>query len=134
MKLLISLTVVAFSGLFLAVPGFTAEMRDGLWELTTTMEMSGMKMPPQKMTHCYTKEDVKDQKKMVNNNKDCKVTDLTSSGNKVKWKMKCTGANAGTFTGETIFNGDNYNSAMKMQSEGMVMDMQVAGKRIGACK
>jgi len=134
MKLLVSLTVVAFSGLFLPVSGFTAEMRDGLWELTTTMEMSGMKMPQQKMTHCYSREDVKDQKKMVNNNKDCKVTDLTSSGNKVTWKMKCSGESAGTFTGETVFSGDKYDSIMKMQSEGMVMDMRVVGKRIGACK
>jgi hypothetical protein len=110
------------------------EMRDGLWELTTMMDMPGMKMPPQKRKHCYTKEDVKDQKKMVNNNKECTVTELNAVGNKVTWKMKCTGKSAGTFSGETTFTGESYDSVMKMQSQGMAMNMKVKGKRIGACK
>ena len=42
-------------------------MRDGQWEITTVMEMPGMpfKIPPQVTTHCFTKEDVKDQKSEV---------------------------------------------------------------------
>lgn len=122
--------------LLMAVPLTCAavEMQDGLWELTTVMDMPGMKMPPQKMKHCYTKEDVKDQKKMVNNNKDCTVTELNTIGNKVSWKMKCTGKNAGTSSGETTFTGDSYDSIIKMQSQGMAMNMKTKGKRIGACK
>lgn len=110
------------------------EMRDGLWELTTTMNMPGMKMPPQKVKHCYTKEDVKDQKKMVNTNKDCTVTELNTIGNRVSWKMKCSGKSPGTFSGETTFSADSYDSIMNMQSQGMSMNMKVKGKRIGACK
>jgi hypothetical protein len=128
------LTAVLLVVVFLPLTSSAAEMRDGLWEITTTMDMPGMKMPPQKTKHCYTKEDVKDQKKMVNTNKDCTITELNTVGNKVSWKMKCTGKNPGTFSGETTFTGDTYVSFMKMQAQGMAMNMKVNGKRVGVCK
>jgi hypothetical protein len=120
--------------LFVPLTAVAVEMRDGLWEITTTMDMPGMKMPPQTLKHCYTKEDVKDQKKMVNSNKDCTITELNTIGNKVSWKMKCTGENPGSFSGETTFAGESYDSLMKMKSQGMSMNMKVKGKRIGVCK
>jgi hypothetical protein len=110
-------------------------MREGKWELITTMEMQGMpmKMPPTKIEHCYTKEDVKDQKKAITTDKNCTVTDLKQSGNKVTWKMKCTGKTPGDFSGETVFKGDSYNSIMKMVAEGQTMNMNVKAKRLGNC-
>jgi hypothetical protein len=113
-------------------------LREGLWEMTSRMEMPGMpmEMPATTMKHCYTKEDVKDQKKMVNQNKDCTVTEFKTSGNKMTWKMKCTGQSAGTFSGETVFTKDSYNSVMKMKvdAEGsQPMTVKVNAKRIGAC-
>lgn len=130
-----SLTVILFA-LALPVTGFAADsMRDGYWELTTTMDMPGMpvKMAPTKVKHCYTKEDVKDQKKTITTDKNCTVTDLKQSGNKVSWKMKCTGENAGVFSGETVFKGDAYDSTMKMQTQGQTMNMKVKAKRLGNC-
>jgi hypothetical protein len=110
-------------------------MRDGNWELITTMDMPGMpmQMPPTKVTHCYSKEDVKDQKKTITTDKNCTVTDLKQSGNKVAWKMKCTGKNAGEFSGETVFKGDAYDSTMKMQTQGQTMNMKVKARRLGNC-
>jgi hypothetical protein len=122
----------------LALPavGFAAEtMRDGYWELTTTMEIPGtpMKIPPSLTKHCYTKEDVKDQKKTIATNKDCTVTELNDSGNKVTWKMICTGQSAGESSGVTIFKGDSYETTMKMQTQGQVMEMNIKAKRLGDC-
>ena len=125
----------------LSILSFTASgsaadtMRDGYWELITTMEMPGMpmKMPPTTLKHCYSKEDVKDQKKTITTDKDCTVTDLKQSGNKVTWKMKCTGKNAGTFSGETVYRGDAYDSTMKMQTQGQTMNMKINAKRLGNC-
>jgi hypothetical protein len=118
---------------------FAAEgIRPGMWEITTTMDMPGMpmKMPPTTIRHCYTAEEVKDQKKVISSDKDCTVTDVKSSGNKVTWKMKCTGQNPGTFSGETVFSGDSYVSTMKMESQGGAgtsVNMKVQGKRVGNC-
>jgi hypothetical protein len=128
--------IVILSVLVLSSTSFAADtMRDGYWELITVMDMPGMpmKMAPTKVKHCYSKEDVKDQKKTISTDKNCTVTDLKQSGNKVTWKMKCTGKNAGTFSGETVYKGDAYDSTMKMQSQGQTMNMKVTAKRLGAC-
>jgi len=109
-------------------------MRDGYWELVTAMEMPGMpNMAPTRMKHCYTKEDVKDQKKSITTDKNCTVTDLKQSGNKVRWKMRCTGQSAGDFSGETVYMADAYDSSMKMQTQGQTMNIKVKAKRLGNC-
>lgn len=131
-------TIIAvLFALILPVTGYAADaMRDGYWEMTSTMDMPGMpmKMPPTVIKHCYTKEDVKDQKKTITTDKNCTVTELKQSGNKVTWKIKCTGENAGVFSGETLYKGDSaYDSTMKMQSEGHTMNVKVKAKRIGNC-
>ncbi len=128
--------IALLSALVIPVACNAAEtMRDGYWELTTTMEMPGMpmKMPPTTIKHCYTKEDVKDQKKAISTNKDCTVVDFKESGNKITWKMKCTGQSAGESSGVTVFNGNSYESTMKMQTQGQSMDMTVKAKRLGTC-
>ena len=130
------IAVVVLSALLIPAAGFAGEtMREGYWELTTTMEMPGLPMmvPPTKVKHCYTKEDVKDQKKTISTDKNCTVTDLKQSGNKVTWKMTCTGENSGVFTGETVYKSDAYDSTMKMQTQGQTMNMKVKGKRLGNC-
>jgi hypothetical protein len=112
------------------------EMRAGKWEITSSMDMPGMpyKMPPTVISHCYTKEDVKDQKKVIaNKNNDCTVTDMKKSGNKVTWKMQCTGKSKGTFSGETLFGKDFYESTINIQSEGRSMTTKSKAKRIGDC-
>ena len=113
-------------------------IREGMWEITSRMEIPGMpmEMPPTTVKHCYTSEDVKDQKKVINRDKDCTVTDLKSTGSKVSWKMVCTGKNAGKFSGETIFSGDSYDSVMNMQSDsgkGRSMTIKAKGRRVGNC-
>lgn len=128
--------IAMLSALALSSTCFAADtMRDGYWELVTTVDMPGMPMsiPPTKMKYCYTKEDVKDQKKSISTDKNCTVTDLKQSGNKVTWKMKCTGKNAGDFSGETVFKRDSYDSTMKMKSQGQTMNMRVKARRIGDC-
>jgi len=110
-------------------------MREGYWEITTSMVIPGMpmEMPATKIKHCYTKEDLKDQKSVITSDKNCTVTDVKQSGNKITWKMKCTGENAGTFIGETVYKGDAYDSAMTVQTQGQTMDMKVKGTRLGSC-
>jgi hypothetical protein len=135
-KSVIIIAVVTFVAFFCIPVSASSQMREGKWEITSSMDMPGMptKMPPTVIQHCYTKEDVKDEKKIVaNKNKDCAVTDMKKSGNKVTWKMQCTGKSKGTFSGETIFGKDSYESTMNMQSEGHNMTVKTKAKRIGDC-
>jgi hypothetical protein len=127
--------VVAFlSALIIPTVAFAASpMRDGYWEMTTTMEMPGMPMqiPPTQVKQCYTREDVKDYKKAIATNEDCTVTDLKESGNKITWKMKCK--DAGESSGATVFDRDSYETKMTMQAEGMDMTVNVKARRLGDC-
>ncbi len=131
-------TVIAVVGAMLLLPSgvFAADgIRDGYWEITSQSEMPGMpmKIPATTVKHCYTKEDVKDQKKVIARDKNCTLTDYKVVGNKVTWAMKCTGQSAGTFSGETVFSTDSYASTMKMKAQGQNMTVKVKGKRIGEC-
>ena len=130
------IVITLLSALALPAVSFAAEtMREGYWELVTSMEMPGMpmQMEPSKIKHCYTKEDVKDQKKTIATDKNCTVTDFKQSGSKFTWRMKCTGESAGVFSGETVFKSDSYDSTMKMQTEGQTMNMKVKARRLGNC-
>jgi hypothetical protein len=100
-------------------------MRPGRWEVT--MQTSS----------CITAEQLaKDPTTGLNTgtgSNQCKVTDQKYSGNKVAWKMVCTGQGAMTGDGEMTFTGDTYTGAMKMTTPQGAMTMQLAGKRVGDC-
>jgi hypothetical protein len=112
-------------------------IQEGLWEITTTTEMPSMpyKMPPTTIRHCYSKEDVKDQKNVVTaKDKDCNISDYNVSGNKVTWEMKCTGNKIGTYRGQTVFSTNSYSSTMKSETGGHKINMTTKAKRLGDCK
>jgi hypothetical protein len=119
-----------------------APVRDGRWEVTTTMEMPDMpmKMPPMKSEQCITKEMAADPTQSVPKGQgpggpggDCKVSDYKMAGNKVTWAMACTGKTPMTGTGEIVYGNNTYDGAMKMKMEGREMTMKYTAKRLGDC-
>jgi hypothetical protein len=133
MTLLVVLTVAASPAVA------QNSMREGQWEVTMQMEMPGMpmQMPPMKNMQCVTKEQLKDPGNALPkgpDSKDCKVSDYKNEGNKVTWKMACTGSQKMTGSGELVFNGDSYDGAitMTMDPQGQ-MKMKLSGKRVGDC-
>ncbi|HMK59833.1 MAG TPA: DUF3617 family protein [Dissulfurispiraceae bacterium] len=110
-------------------------MQDGLWEVTTTVEMKGMPagmMKPMTHTTCITRKDSVPAKPPKS---DCKMSDMNSSGNTVSWTITCpesisksTITYAGTtFEGTTETSGNRGGEKMHMKS-------RMKGKRIGPCK
>ena len=114
-----------------------ATMKEGLWEITSTMEMPGMPFqpPPSTYSHCYTREDLKDDAQVVPRQQgDCRVTDMKRAGARVTWKVVCTGDNKGTGTGEILFKGDSaYEGSMKFVMQEMSMTSHYTARRVGAC-
>ena len=118
-------------------------MRDGLWEISTRMEMPGMPkgmpgMGERSMQHCYSKKDVSDSKKVVPQNREdgnCKVKDSKVSGNKISWEVQCKDGQ-GSGKGEMVVHDDSYEGVVKTRHKGMDGEMVIhyRGKRIGACK
>lgn len=129
-----SILLVGFSMVFFSAAG-ASDMKPGLWEITTSVEMPGMpyQPPPQTIRHCYTEQDVKENP--VPKDDTCKITDLKTSGNKTTWKMVCTGEAASKGEGEMIFYGDSaYEGKNRMEMQGMLMTTKYKGKRLGECK
>lgn len=125
-------------GALLAIPGKAPAadmMKPGLWEVTTTVNMTGMPFQPQPTTiqHCYTEQEVKENPVPKENN--CKMYDVKSSGSKTSWKVECTGEAAAKGEGEITYKGDSaYEGKSKMQTQGMTMSMTYKAKRLGNCK
>lgn len=135
-KIMISV-VVLLSMLWTA--GAWAQLKDGLWELTTQAEIKGMtqQMPPATFRQCITKNDPvpKNQDK----NFDCKTTAQKISGNTISYTVECKGKDGvmtttgqSTYTGSTMDGTANISFKMKGQPE-MQMNSKMKGKYIGVC-
>ncbi len=145
-----SMIASAIIALLVVTIGYAASpnMKEGLWEITTSMEMKGMPMPfamkPMTNTQCFTKKDLQDPEKTVpktsKKEENCKVQDYKVSGDHVTWKTVCTGKTNMTSTGEMTYSqGTSYEGSMTMDTEGnaknaMHMVYHFKGKRIGDCK
>ena len=116
-----------------------AEIKDGLWEITTKVEIKGMpgKMPPSTVRHCLKKNDPVPKAK--DKSTDCKMKDQKISGDTVTYAMECTSKDSvvltsGTMTykGNTFAGASTTNIKSKGQPE-MQMNNKMSGKYIGPC-
>ncbi|MBI3222785.1 MAG: DUF3617 family protein [Nitrosomonadales bacterium] len=108
---------------------------DELWEVSSKMEMKGMPfaMPAQSNNVCIPKGQEKDPNRSVPNDKNCKMSDVKVSGNKMTWKMQCEGKDAMSGSGEMTYGPGTYSGKMNMHSKEGDMVMAYDGKRIGSC-
>jgi hypothetical protein len=114
-----------------------AEFKEGLWEITTQVEMKGMpSMPPTTIRQCISKKDPVPQ----NNDKnyDCKITDQKISGDTVSFTVECKGkegimktSGTSTYTG-TSMKGTST-TVFKMEGHEMQMESKTTGKYVGDC-
>jgi len=115
-------------------------MKDGLWEITTKMEMKGMpaNIPPSVTKQCLTKKDsVPGQSKEKNPN--CKITEQKVSGNTVTWAMVCK-ENDGTVEskGSITYKGDTFDGTTTTlikdkTHKAQQVSTKMTGKRLGPC-
>ena len=135
----VSLLVAVAMAILWSTSAFAGmNMREGLWEITTRMEIQGMpmQMPARKHTQCLTKKKV--VPKGQNKEEDCKITDRKIRGNTVTWVIKCSGKDAMKAVGKTTYHGDRLEGTITVTSndpeEGrMNMTTHISGRRIGKC-
>lgn len=119
---------------------FAQEMQPGLWELSTEMKMQGMKMPPQKFTHCYTPQDIASGKQYGMDEKSrCSIRNLKNVGGNISYEMTCeadgskmTGSVKGTMSA-TAFAFEQKLRMTPDQGMGEMVSF-VKGRRLGDCK
>ncbi len=114
-------------------------MKEGLWEMTMRMKVSGMpmQMPSQTYTHCITKEDMVPQKEEPN--QECKMVRHDVKGDTVTWIVECKGPEGITRgDGRVTYKGDTFEGIIKMsmtgdEMGGMDMTQHLKGRWIGQC-
>lgn len=129
----LTLVALAVAPLFAQTP-----MRPGRWEINAQMEIPGspMKMPPSVTTQCITAEQLKDPAGSLASGppgQACKATDYKVDGNKVTWKMTCSGQMTMTGDGTLEFSGDTYTGVINGKMDQNAITMKLNGKRLGDC-
>jgi hypothetical protein len=134
------LIVLAILFSLIWVAGASAEIKDGLWEITTKVEMKGIpaQMPATTVKQCITKSNPVPQSDAKNY--ECKTKDHSVSGNTVTYIVECTGKNSAMLTiGETTYKGNTFDgtSTTTVKTKGqpdMQINNKISGKYIGPCK
>jgi hypothetical protein len=110
-------------------------IQDGLWEVTTTMEMKGMPegmMKPMTHTSCITQKDSVPEKPQKS---ECKMTSMNTVGNTVMWTVTCPNS---VGSGKITYSGGTFDGVMETtvteRGEKMQMKSRMKGRRIGPCK
>lgn len=119
--------------------GAWAEIKDGLWEVTTRVEIAGMphQMPPTTVRHCLAKNDP--VPKAGDKSMECKTTNQKISGDTVTYAVECKNKDGVIITtGTMTYKGTSYDGTSKtsIKNKGqkeMQMNSKMSGKYIGPC-
>jgi hypothetical protein len=121
----------------------SAELKEGLWEITTRADMKGMpgiKMPGTTVRQCITKQDVAPKPQHRQPGQDCKITEQRVVGDTATYAMVCTSKDGSVMetSGKMTFRGNSFNGTtlVKMKGKGhqdMEMTSTTSGKYLGAC-
>jgi hypothetical protein len=109
-----------------------AQGADELWQMTTRMELEGMQMPARSQQVCMKKGEAQPQG-LAQQDPNCRTTEQRRTGNKLTWKVVCTGDNAMTGTGEMTRNRDTLEGRMLMKGKDGEMKIAYSGRLSGTC-
>lgn len=127
-------TALLLASLFLpaAVLWAGPNMKEGLWEITTRMEVEGISMPPQTHTQCLTKEDMIPRYSQPG--QECKITKQVTEGDTVSWVAKCeTEEGTTSIKGKVTYKGNSFEGVITMKQGGEEMTSYISGHWIGEC-
>ena len=118
-----SLTVLTLQTAAAAEPG-------NLWQVETSMEMPGMKMPGRSQQVCAPVAS-EGPEVLAGGDSECTMSNVKRSAGKFSYDVTCP---QGSGSGEMTYQGkDSYTSKMTMSADGQTMTMVTHGKRVGAC-
>lgn len=134
------ITLILLLGLALPAGAAEPNMKEGKWEITTTMEMPGLPfaIPPVKHTDCLSKKDAVPQP--AEKNQDCKMISTDVQGDTVFWVMECKNQNEVVRSqGNITYRKDSFDGNINMTttSDGKksgTMNSKISGRRLGACQ
>lgn len=115
------------------------EIEPGEWEFETTTHNSMAPQPTTKTRRqCITESDADPLAAMTAGSK-CTISDRTTSGNTLTWKMSCAGMGGASMQGEGRLTADGGSAEGQMTvrasfgDQTMEMKQTWKGKRLGDC-
>jgi hypothetical protein len=125
----------------LLAAGASAEMKEGLWTITTQAEMKGMpmQMPATTMKQCITKKDMAPKPEKSEKGQECKIKDQKVTGDTVTYTTECkTAESTMTSNSKITYKGDSFdgttNTTIKTKGQPeMQMSSKMTGKYTGPC-
>jgi hypothetical protein len=132
--LIITLGITVFF-IFISVSFGGSLVKEGLWEITSKMEIPGMPvpMPPVTFKQCLTKQNPVPHQSQ--SGQDCQTKNIKTKGNTVSWEMVCDSPEGKMkSSGKITYQGDRFNGVVMTDIPGQgQMKMTMAGRRIGEC-
>ena len=121
--------------IFVSVSFAGSLIKEGLWEITTKMEIPGMPvpMPPITFRQCMTNQNpVPNQSQ---SGQECRMKNVKTKGNTVSWEMVCDSQQGEIkSSGKITYKGDRFDGVVMMDMPGQgQMKMTMTGQRIGKC-
>jgi hypothetical protein len=105
-----------------------------MWQVTMSMEMAGMSMPPRTSQVCVQKgkaQEALSKPQGPGMGDNCSIQDATHDGTHYSAKFICTGKQAVQGTVDTIFDGDHAKTTMTVQMNGQTMTMKNESQKVG---
>lgn len=111
------------------------DIKDGLWEITTTTDMPGMPagfMKPFTHSACLSK---KDSVPKSEQDSGCKMQDVKTQGNTVSWALVCKEA---VTKGKITYSGSSFDgeteTVVKAEGKDINVKNTMKGRYLGPCK
>ncbi len=130
--------VALFFGL-VACAGGGPDLEEGMWEITTEVNMPGMpmKIPPMVYRQCLTTENVV-PKQGPAEQEICTYSSPKTKGNSVSWSAECKSPGGTTKNeGEITYKGTRFEGTLTMSMTGVIAmsgTNSISGRRIGECQ
>jgi len=132
--------IFSLSGLFFvgllttSVYGSEIDVKPGLWEWSTTMEVVGMPFAPPPVTYrsCITEQEFVPQD---SKSSDCKMITNKTTRSGVEWKIECgNDGSKSVSVGKMTYSGTKAKGRIEISAQGMQMISNINGHRVGECK
>ncbi len=134
-RMTLSALLLGFSQLCPAGP----DVKPGLWEITSQVEMSGIpvQVPSVTKTECITTQSLDPEQ--ILNDQNCRFSKSDNGSNTVTWQMTCdqqgvtmTGTGVMSYS-DTSFNG-KFDMEMSGEAGPVTMSTSINGHYVGACQ
>ena len=113
--------------------GSGPNLQEGLWEITSKMEMMGVNMPAVKHNQCIIKGNAIPESTQPDS--ECRMVKTTVNGDTVNWQMVCESPEGRSkLSGEITYHGDTFKGILRIDMHGMEMIQHMSGRRIGNCR